>query len=101
MLDAPVVDVGVEVLADRLCEELSEVGAVVPEKGCYGLELDIVLIIVVNIAEDVIEDGISRRAVAAIHDGFDLLRYVQNDLVQVVAVLYAVDDGGVRGKRPP
>ncbi len=60
MLDAPVVDVGIEVFSDLLGEELAEVGAVVSEERRDGLELDIVLVIVVNIVQDVIEDRISR-----------------------------------------
>ena len=59
MFDASVVYIGIKILADRFCEEFAEVGAVVAKQWRDGFELDIVLVIVVNIVEDIIKNGIS------------------------------------------
>ncbi len=75
MLNAAVVNVGVKAFTNGLIENLSKVGAVIPEKRGDALQFDIILIIMIYVIENIVEHGIPGRVPRGIHNHLTLLGY--------------------------
>lgn len=74
MVDALVIDVGVEAFPYALGKDLSQIGTVVTKEGRDGLQLDIFLIMMIDVKEHIVEDRVFGGISQGSHDSFKLSR---------------------------
>lgn len=89
----------IEALTDLFGEDLAKIRAVVAEKWCDILQLDIVHIIVLDIMNDIIHHTLAGRIADGADDHFKLLCEEQHDLIEVIFVVDKLNDLGVTRKR--
>ena len=72
MVNSLVINIGIKAFTSRFCKYFSKISTVIAKEWCNAFELDIRLIVVVDIVENIIQNGISGWIAGCIHDHFCL-----------------------------